>query len=311
MLIAVAALLLAAGAPVPSGGPTEQQVLFDPVYAYLTLKPGAEAEQVFKIKNPAKRAVVVELFRRDAWHGEGSVRTFPEPGTSPQSVSKWVTPGLSGRVRIGPGETILVTEKIKVPLGVSSATYLGALMVRFTGREKEGGEVESAEKIVAGVRTNSVVALTLHVLVPPADGTIPAPAVTATNRSVVLPSESSPLTVAMKLANRSVFEVRPTGTLAIFDSIGRPVGKAAFDALVLWPGQELWAQCKFDTALPPGAYHAQAAFVMQDPGNQVVTFGTAPVQQRIDFEVKASEPLLRNVAPPPGPAAPSGSTKKK
>lgn len=288
MLVAFFAALLAAGVPPPVAKAAEGGIQYSPMFVYFKLVPGETATQSFKITNYSRRAVRLTVAHRDAWHDEQGARTFPESGSAARGLGKWLSPLKSDHLRIAAGAGADLQQAVTVPEGVRPGTYLGAIMVGLESYVTDLGEEESADRITAGARVKSAVALLVHVDVKRPDGALPAPELSVAGREVTPPTDTTPLVVKLRLLNKSDWEVRPIGTLAVFDAKGQPAGKAAFDKVAIWPGQPAWLSATFTERLKPGSYHALAAFSLQDPGNEAVIYPGPPVKQKLDIEVTPS-----------------------
>lgn len=298
MLLAACSALLAAAALPPPPPAEKQGIQYGPMFVYLKLSPGETGRQTFTLKNFSSRAVHLGIFRRDAWHDEQGGRLFPESGSVARGLGKWLSPPKSDRIRLAGHGEVNLDQAVTVPAGALPGTFLGALMVRLETYEDEAGQEESAARIHAGVKANSVVALLFHVDVKRPDGVLPAPEVEIVGQEVQPPTESTPLKVRLRLLNKSVWEVKPVGTLAVFDAEGRPAGKAAFDPLSIWPGQPLWVTANFTEILEPGKYRAFAAFSLEDPGDAQVIYPGPPVNRKLEFEVKPRESIPPRGAEP-------------
>lgn len=296
LLVPVAILLAAAKQPTPM--PEQGELRCGPMNAYFKLAPGATATEKFKVTNLTRRAIHVSVYHSDAWHDAEGRRTFPESGTAPRGLGKWLSQPQTGHLRIAGSSEAVIDQAVNVPAGALPGTHLGAVMVRMESYEDDSGKEESADHISSGVKVSSVIAMLVHVDVRLPNGELPAPELAIAEQEVQPPTESRPLLVKLRLLNKSDWEVKPSGTLAVFDAGGQPAGKAAFDSFAVWPGQLTWLSAAFAQELQPGKYHALAAFSLQDPGDEQVTYPAPSIKLKVDFEVKASRVV------PPSPRAP-------
>lgn len=271
----------------------------DPVVAYFKLPPGGYAKQVFNIGNDSEQTLHLKISRRDAWHTDDGARTFPEAGSTPQGLGNWLTLPPVTKLRIAPGAKASFEGVVTVPPGAPPRTYLGGYAVQIDESARDEGGEAPPQSIEAGARMIAGVMLLIHVDVRPEGAPPPKADVEIADQRIESPQGGKPLSVKLRLLNRSVYEVKPVGTLAIFDRSGKIVGKAAFSPVALWPGQALWFEAVFAERLPPGKYNGLAAFGLQEPSGSGEAYEAPPLQRKVDFEV--GQPALK----PPERAAPT------
>ena len=270
----------------------------DPVVVYVKLPPGTSAKQVFTIGNGGTQALHLKISRREAWHAPDGSRIFPEPGDSPQGLANWLSLPISSKLRVPPGGSVSFQGVVSVPPDALPRTYLGGYALSVDDSSRDDGAEAPPDTTTMGAKVIAGVMLLVHVDVRPAGAPPPTVDVEIAEQKIEAPQGGRPLSVKLRLLNRSEYEVKPVGTLAIFDRTGKIVGKAEFTPTALWPGQQLWYDAVYAEHLAPGRYSGLVAFGLQDPSGSGEAYSAPPLQRKVDFEI--GQPTLK---PPDRPAA--------
>lgn len=287
-------LVLAGGLAAPAAAEEQFQLNVNPAATFFVGRGGQRAIQRFTINNGGNTPLRLPLVATDAWYDESGT-VFGEPGSSPRGLGRWLS--IPPRELVVPARGAASFEAwVRIPADAAPGTYFGGFLAPVGEQsavlqKRVGGGVQAEAQVVTRI------ALLFHIDVLPSTGEKQIGPIQIVDSRINTPGSGEPLRVAVQLSNPSLYEAKATGTLAVFDSTGRAIGKADFDGPSLWPGQKRMFHTTLAMPLAPARYTAMVAF--EAPGIPLVT-------RQIPFAVTAAPPaVIRRepaVPPAPGPA---------
>lgn len=216
-----------------------QSLILRPAVVPLAGQPGQGVTQALTLQNESDMPLEFRLEAKDVVVRNGA-RVFVEAGLLPDSIaaSAAFTPR---QVTVPPH----ASERVIVTFTLPPAVRHRAVVALFRGT--------SAVRAGQGNATMSLGTLftfTLSDHVSVAAGSLQARP----------PTSQSNALIAARMVNDGTEPVVPTGMAVLLDSAGRMVGKSAFRAHRLLPGEAGELQADYAGDLPPGLYRAIATF---------------------------------------------------
>lgn len=259
--LALSTLLVSAAASAETGaGQSAPSILFSPLSAEFTARPGERLAQDFSITNRGDQALELQVSTADAWHDRGK-RIFPAPGTVSRGAGAWLVAPPPTLV-VEPGETRTFLGSARVPDDAEPGSYFGAYLVRVVNGDASG--LVPRRAITAGARMNLQFALAMVIRVPESDGALANAVLSVVEAEVVEAGHARPLVVRAVVHNDSIADTRADGNLVLFDADGRPRGRSTFARSLLMPGERRAFSTSLALPLDPGDYRALLAFAGGD-----------------------------------------------
>ena len=216
-----------------------QSLILRPAVVPLSGQPGQSVTQQLTLQNDSDQPLEFEMRAQDVVVRDGK-REFVEPGRRAGSiaVSAVFTPP---KVRVQPHASSTVTATFTLPAGVTQR----AVVALFRGTQTL---LAQGKKATLSLGTLFTFTLSDRISVR-AQGLVATP-----------PTPSANAQLVSRLLNDGDEPVVPSGMAVILDEHGAMVGKAAFTARRLLPGEALDVTAEYLGELAPGAYRAVATF---------------------------------------------------
>ena len=244
-----------------------QTITASPSVAYFTARGGQAAAQKFSLSNDGDEPIRFTLRRTDFAHDDKGEMIFPAPGSSKRGLGNWLTEPPKELIVPAKG-TASFDGAALIPPSIAPGTYFGGYFALVSSEPSKAAAAAAAaggkRKIVTQVHIATQLALLMHVDVVAGDGKKPAATLSMSSLKVLQPSGSKPLTFEAELDNPSEYEYGPEGTVAVFDSAGKALGKASFTRANLWPLSSRKFSAPLPLQLEPGTYRAFVAFTSDD-----------------------------------------------
>ena len=247
-------------AVVPDGAHAQVAVLSSTVEEKVAA-PGERYTGMIVISNPSAQPQAARIYQTDYRFLANGTSYFDEPGSSPRSSAKWITPQTT-HIVIAPGAKVLVPYTVAVPSGDSlRGTFWSAIMV-------EGATIDppTVREVSAGrpaVAIGAVIRYAIQVATH-----IQSTGTRSVRFEAAAATKSPEGTAALDLDVVDAGErgYRPHLWVEVYDEKGQLRAQAKQARGLLLPGTSLHQH--FDLgALPPGTYKA---LVFADTGEDTV-----------------------------------------
>jgi len=220
----------------------------NPSRAEVEILPGTEKTLAFEIESPPSNSPVrgrLLLSSTDWTISEDGAVQFPDPGTLPDSASRWIVFSPSA-VSISSGQKQMVRVTVSVPEKTSPGSYRTAIFVqeRPPATPPEKGE----HKIYLRFRY----VYTLYVIVPPATGE-------GAVQDVRVAGNPKGLALVFDWKNSGNRHVRPVVTWSLQNAAKTVVASTKrYDATVVLPHMTMHESFPLPDGLEPGTYEVTA-----------------------------------------------------
>lgn len=250
----------------------QSQIGLSPAFMEATLKPGSVYTQDFTISNKTSTRVRMRAYVRDFWYDENNQRLEGLPGTHPHSAAPWI--------QFAPDEMIVEPEsavKFKAVITIPNSAAGGYYAVPYF----EG--VAADEPAFVGKRQVQAVGVRLGGLLLFATDPGSQYNVRIARGALEPPTATTPLAIALDVANMSNAHVILRGTLVLLDSAGRIAGRGQIEEQRYLPGQRFLLRALWRGELAPGKYTAIVSLTYQRAGMEPATLAC-----RMPFDVKSN-----------------------
>jgi hypothetical protein len=221
--------------------------------------PGESYLGTIVVRNLTRQDQPVRIYQTDYLFFADGTSHFDDPGTTPHSNAKWITPTVRSLL-VPPASEMTVTYTVKVPQADSlTGTYWSMIMVEGAPTEA-GRSSEGRPQVGVGAVMRYAVQVATHIRT-----TGSRKVSFANSRLLDNPSDS---TKSFELEVKNVGEraYRPTLWIEVYDEQGALKANARQERGLLYPGTSL-KQTFALGKLPPGTYRA---IVFADSGEDAV-----------------------------------------
>lgn len=238
----------------------------------LVVKPGQTIQAAIEVRNPSNSIATVETSARDFYVGEDGETPMPveaEDVNTRWALAKWITLTPNNET-IEPRQSATILVTISVPQdALPGGRYAMILHKPVTS---------GADTTSTGAQINAQVGTLLYVVV---DGDLTEDAEVESFKFTPDFLEMGPADYELKILNKSSMHIRPTGTIAITNMLGKTVGRIDIDSRNIFPESarafngswnKTWGFGKY-TATFTGTYGTQSNQL-----NGATTFWIVPVR---------------------------------
>jgi hypothetical protein len=251
---AIAAFVVA----LPARGAVAQIAVVGSTVEERTVAAGEKYTGTIVVRNLTQQDQPVRIYQTDYLFFADGTSHFKDPGTTPRSNAKWVTPTVRSLL-VPPSSEMTVTYTVAVPTSDSLAgTYWSTIMVE--GAPTEAGRSSSGRpQVGVGAVMRYAVQVATHI------GVTGSRKVTFAN-SRFLTAPDSTQSFELEVQNVGDRAYRPALWIEVYDEQGALKANARQERGLLYPGTSL-KQTFALGKLPPGTYRA---IVFADSGEDAV-----------------------------------------
>ena len=224
-----------------------------------TAAPGESYLGTIVVRNLTKQDQPVRIYQTDYLFFADGTSHFDDPGTTPRSNAKWVTPTVRSLL-VPPSSEMTVTYSVKVPVSDSLVgTYWSAIMVE--GAPTEAGRSSGGRpQVGVGSVMRYAVQVATHIK------TTGSRKVGFANTRFINDTATKEQSFELELQNVGERAYRPTLWIEVYDAEGVLRANARQERGLLYPGTSLKQVFKLGK-LSPGTYRAA---VFADSGEDTV-----------------------------------------
>jgi hypothetical protein len=220
--------------------------------------PGETYLGTIVVRNLTQQDQPVRIYQTDYLFFADGTSHFDDPGTTPHSNAKWITPTVRSLL-IPPGSEMTVTYTVKVPSDSLVGTYWSAIMVE--GAPSEAGRSSSGRPQVGiGAVMRYAVQVATHIK------TSGSRKVSFSNSRFLTNPSDSTQSFELNVQNVGERAYRPALWIEVYDAQGTLKANARQERGLLFPGTSLKQTFSLGK-LPPGTYRA---IVFADSGEDAV-----------------------------------------
>ena len=221
--------------------------------------PGESYVGTIVVRNLTQEDQPVRIYQTDYLFFADGTSHFNDPGTTPRSNARWVTPTVRSLL-VPPNSEMTVTYTVAVPAGDSlNGTYWSTIMVE--GAPNEAGRSSGGRPQVGiGSVTRYAVQVATHIR------TSGTRKVNFANSKFLTDTSTNRQSFELEVQNVGERAYRPAVWIEVYDEQGTLVANARQERGLLYPGTSL--KQTFDLGqMKPGSYRA---IVFADSGEDAV-----------------------------------------
>ena len=221
--------------------------------------PGESYTGTIVVRNPTRQNQPVRIYQTDYLFFADGTSHFDDPGTTPHSNAKWITPTVRSLL-VPPASEMTVTYTVKVPPTDSLVgSYWSTIMVE--GAPTEAGRSSGGRpQVGVGAVMRYAVQVATHIK------TSGSRKVSFANSRLLDNSKDSTKSFELEVKNVGERAYRPALWIEVYDDQGTLKANARQERGLLYPGTSL-KQTFALGKLPPGTYRA---IVFADSGEDAV-----------------------------------------
>lgn len=221
--------------------------------------PGESYTGTIVVRNLTQQDQPVRIYQTDYLFFADGTSHFNEPGTTPRSNAKWVTPTVRSLL-VPPSSEMTVSYTVRVPAGDSLAgTYWSAIMVE--GAPTEAGRSSGGRpQVGVGAVMRYAVQVATHIR------TTGSRKVEFANSKFITDTTTRQQSFELEVKNAGERAYRPALWIEVYDETGTLKANARQERGLLYPGTSLKQLFQLGK-LAPGTYRA---VVFADSGEDTV-----------------------------------------
>jgi hypothetical protein len=221
--------------------------------------PGETYVGTIVVRNLTKQDQPVRIYQTDYRFFADGTSHFDDPGTTPHSNAKWITPTVRSLL-VPPSSEMTVTYSVKVPAGDSLVgTYWSTLMVE--GAPTEPGRSSGGRpQVGVGAVMRYAVQVATHIK------TTGSRKVSFANTKFLTDSATGTQSFELEVTNAGDRAYRPALWIEVYDATGALKANSRQERGLLYPGTSLKQTFQLGK-LAPGTYRA---VVFADSGEDAV-----------------------------------------